>query len=144
MKRNDLSLFHLEREGFKIKLRKGVDFDTMVEKLGNGGMVMAAPAPSADSGPVAVAASSEATDTPGGARILSPMVGTFYRSAGPGEKSFVNVGDSVSEGSTVCIIEAMKVMNEIKAEISGVIVRVLVDDASPVQYETPLFEIKPA
>lgn len=151
MKRNDLSLFHLEREGFKIKLRKGVDFDTMVEKLGNSGMVMSVPqvpAPLVQAEPAA-AADVQETDGPeasaaGSTRILSPMVGTFYRAAGPGEKIFANVGDTITEGMTVCIIEAMKVMNEIKAETSGVITRLLVEDATPVQYDTPLFEIKPA
>ena len=150
MKRNDLSLFHLEREGFKIKLRKGVDFDTMVDKLGGSGVMMAAPhaAPAPHHAEPAVSASdaadSESVETAGTAKILSPMVGTFYRSAGPGEKVFANIGDTVTEGTTVCIIEAMKVMNEIKAETSGVITRLLVEEATPVQFETPLFEIKPA
>lgn len=152
MKRNDLSLFHLEREGFKIKLRKGVDFDTMVDKLGaTGGMVAARPAAPAVH-PQELAATGDANDpdstepptAPGTAKILSPMVGTFYRAAGPGEKIFASIGDTVTEGSTVCIIEAMKVMNEIKAEASGVITRLLVEDATPVQFETPLFEIKTA
>ena len=156
MKRNDLSLFHLEREGFKIKLRKGVDFDTMVEKLGHSGMGPAVH-PSAlvtrqAESPVQTESidyegpdSVPTTSVPAGAAcIASPMVGTFYRAAGPGEKIFANVGDTVTESTTVCIIEAMKVMNEIKAEKSGVITRVLVEDATPVQFETPLFEIKPA
>ena len=86
----------------------------------------------------------EPPTAPGTAKILSPMVGTFYRAAGPGEKIFASIGDTVTEGSTVCIIEAMKVMNEIKAEASGVITRILVEDATPVQFETPLFEIKTA
>jgi acetyl-CoA carboxylase biotin carboxyl carrier protein len=154
MKRNDLSLFHLEREGFKIKLRKGVDFDTMVDKMGSAGMSFpvhvqppAAPHPVEHLQAHAEPGESEAppaTPAGGGAKILSPMVGTFYRAAGPGEKIFANVGDAITEGSTVCIIEAMKVMNEIKAEVSGVITRVLVEDATPVQFDTPLFEIKPA
>ena len=152
MKRNDLSLFHLEREGFKIKLRKGVDFDTMVDKLGGSGVMMAAPhtAPVAHAEPASTAAPESGdqelseTAASGSSRILSPMVGTFYRAAGPGEKIFASVGDTITEGTTVCIIEAMKVMNEIKAETSGVITRVLVEDATPVQFETPLFEIKPA
>lgn len=155
MKRNDLSLFHLEREGFKIKLRKGVDFDTMVEKMGSSGVPLAAPlyaAPPTAPQPEAAGAAGDLTegdaaDAPaaaGTSRILSPMVGTFYRASGPGEKAFANVGDTITEGATVCIIEAMKVMNEIKAETSGVITRILVEDATPVQYETPLFEIKPA
>jgi acetyl-CoA carboxylase biotin carboxyl carrier protein len=70
------------------------------------------------------------------------MVGTFYRSSGPGEKSFVNVGDSVDENTTVCIIEAMKVMNEIKAECRGTVARVLAEDGKPVQYGQPLFQLK--
>ncbi len=70
------------------------------------------------------------------------MVGTFYRSSAPGEKAFVNVGDTVDENTTVCIIEAMKVMNEIKAEARGTIARVLVEDGKPVQYGQPLFELK--
>ncbi len=70
------------------------------------------------------------------------MVGTFYRSAAPGEKAFANIGDVVDENSNVCIIEAMKVMNEIKAEARGTIARVLVEDGKPVQYGQPLFELK--
>lgn len=70
------------------------------------------------------------------------MVGTFYRSSSPGEKAFISVGDSVDENTTVCIIEAMKVMNEIKAEARGVVTRVLAEDGKPVQYGQPLFELK--
>ena len=70
------------------------------------------------------------------------MVGTFYRSASPTDKPFINVGDAVDENTVVCIIEAMKVMNEIKAEARGTVTRILVDDARPVQYGQPLFELK--
>jgi len=76
--------------------------------------------------------------------VKSPMIGTFYRSPGADKESFVNVGDSVTAGKTVCIIEAMKLFNEIEAEISGKIVKVLVDDASPVEYDQPLFLVDPA
>ncbi len=76
--------------------------------------------------------------------VKSPMIGTFYRSAGPDKESFVNVGQSIGKGDTVCIIEAMKLFNEIEAEISGKIVKVLVDDASPVEYDQPLFLVDPA
>lgn len=75
--------------------------------------------------------------------IKSPMIGTFYRSAGPDKDSFANVGDIVSVGATVCIIEAMKLFNEIESEISGKIVKVLVDDATPVEYDQPLFLVEP-
>lgn len=76
--------------------------------------------------------------------IKSPMIGTFYRQAGPGKPVFVNVGDEVNPGKVVCIIEAMKLFNEIESEIKGTIVKVLVDDASPVEYDQPLFLVEPA
>jgi acetyl-CoA carboxylase biotin carboxyl carrier protein len=72
------------------------------------------------------------------------MIGTFYRSAGPDKEAFVSVGQSVTAGSTICIIEAMKLFNEIESEFTGKIVKVLVDDASPVEYDQPLFLIDPA
>lgn len=75
--------------------------------------------------------------------IKSPMIGTFYRSAGPDKPAFVNIGDEVSVGKTVCIIEAMKLFNEIESEVKGTIVKVLVDDASPVEYDQPLFLVEP-
>ncbi len=76
--------------------------------------------------------------------IKSPMIGTFYRSASPDKPSFVNVGDDVNTGSVICIIEAMKLFNEIESEVKGRIVKVLVDDASPVEYDQPLFLVEPA
>ena len=75
--------------------------------------------------------------------IKSPMIGTFYRQAGPGKPIFVNVGDDVSPGKVVCIIEAMKLFNEIESEVKGTIVKVLVEDASPVEYDQPLFLVEP-
>jgi acetyl-CoA carboxylase biotin carboxyl carrier protein len=76
--------------------------------------------------------------------IKSPMIGTFYRSASPENPSFVNIGDEVKKGQTVCIIEAMKLFNEIESEVSGRIVKVLVENASPVEYDQPLFLVDPA
>jgi acetyl-CoA carboxylase biotin carboxyl carrier protein len=76
--------------------------------------------------------------------IKSPMIGTFYRQAGPGKPIFVNIGDEVEEGQVVCIIEAMKLFNEIESEVSGTIVKVLVEDASPVEFDQPLFLVEPA
>jgi acetyl-CoA carboxylase biotin carboxyl carrier protein len=75
--------------------------------------------------------------------IKSPMIGTFYRSSGPGKPVFINVGDEVSSGQTVCIIEAMKLFNEIESDVKGTIVKVLVEDASPVEYDQPLFLVEP-
>lgn len=76
--------------------------------------------------------------------IKSPMIGTFYRSSSPDKPAFTNVGDDIKQGQVLCIIEAMKLFNEIESEISGKIVKVLVDDASPVEYDQPLFLVEPA
>lgn len=75
--------------------------------------------------------------------IKSPMIGTFYRSSSPDKPAFVNVGDEIKQGQVICIIEAMKLFNEIESEVSGRIVKVLVDDASPVEYDQPLFLVEP-
>ena len=76
--------------------------------------------------------------------VKSPMIGTFYRAAGPGKPVFANVGDEISTGQVVCIIEAMKLFNEIESEVKGTIVKVLVEDASPVEYDQPLFLVEPS
>ena len=76
--------------------------------------------------------------------IKSPMIGTFYRSSAPGKPAFVEIGDDVTPGKAVCIIEAMKLFNEIESEVKGRIVKVLVEDASPVEYDQPLFLVEPA
>lgn len=147
MAQNDLSRFDLELGSFKIKLRRGSDVDAAKELLSSLPMqaaapmaIAAAPAPVALASPAAEAA--HAAAEPKGPTINSPMVGTFYPSTAPGEKTFVSVGDSVDENTVVCIIEAMKVMNEIKAEARGTIVRVLVEEGKPVQYGQPLYELK--
>jgi acetyl-CoA carboxylase biotin carboxyl carrier protein len=91
-----------------------------------------------------------ATPTPAAAddskliTVKSPMIGTFYRAAGPDKPAFVQVGDEIKPGKVVCIIEAMKLFNEIESEVAGRIVKVLVDDASPVEYDQPLFLVEPA
>ncbi len=152
MSKNDLSVFHMENGAFKIKLRRGCDIEAAKDLLSKMPMahttVSAAPAPAAAaapavySAPAAAPAASAPAEEAHGPTINSPMVGTFYRSSGPDEKPYANVGDVVDENTTVCIIEAMKVMNEIKAEARGTIARILVDDAKPVQYGQPLFELK--
>jgi len=87
----------------------------------------------------------KAAETPAGNTIIikSPMIGTFYRSPSPDKPSFVNVGDEIAPGKVVCIIEAMKLFNEIESEIQGKIVKVLAEDASPVEYDQPLFLVEP-
>jgi acetyl-CoA carboxylase biotin carboxyl carrier protein len=103
----------------------------------------AAPAPKAEAAP-APAPANDSADNPAYKQIKSPMVGTFYRSASPDKPPFVKVGDTVDVGSKVCIIEAMKLFNEIESELKGKIVKVLVEDASPVEYDQPLFLIDPS
>ena len=89
-------------------------------------------------------ATPEADDASKYITIKSPMIGTFYRSAGPDKAPFVNVGDDIDTGKPVCIIEAMKLFNEIESEVKGKIVKVLVNDATPVEYDQPLFLVDPA
>jgi len=100
---------------------------------------IAQPAPVVNAAPPPVAEPASGTVT-----IKSPMIGTFYRSPGTDKAAFVNVGDEVSSGKVICIIEAMKLFNEIESDIKGRIVKVLVDDASPVEYDQPLFLVEPA
>lgn len=144
MNEHELSYFHLEEEGVNIKLKKGLDAESIQAALG--GLQMrgaAAPAlPAAAAAPAAAAPESAAPAAAAGEEIASPMVGTFYCKPSPEAPAFVEVGSAVSEGETLCIIEAMKVMNEIKAERSGTITEICVADASPVQFGDPLFRIQ--
>ncbi len=103
----------------------------------------AAPAPTAPA-PAAAPAAPAADEESKYITIKSPMIGTFYRAASPDKPPFVAVGDTITEGDTVCVIEAMKLFNEIEAEFSGKIVKVLVDDSSPVEYDQPLFLVDPS
>ncbi|MGB0424508.1 MAG: acetyl-CoA carboxylase biotin carboxyl carrier protein [Flavobacteriales bacterium] len=104
---------------------------------------VAAPAPTAPAAAAAAPAAEPAADSKL-VEVKSPMIGTFYRKSAPDKPSFVEVGDSIQKGDTVCVIEAMKLFNEIEAEVSGKIVKVLVDDNSPVEYDQPLFLVDPS
>ena len=104
----------------------------------------AAPAAIAPAAEAPAAAAAPAADTSKYITIKSPMIGTFYRSSSPDKPLFVNVGDEIKNGDVLCIIEAMKLFNEIESEVSGRIVKVLVDNASPVEYDQPLFLVEPA
>jgi acetyl-CoA carboxylase biotin carboxyl carrier protein len=140
MNEHGLTLFDMSKEGFSLKLRKGPDVESLRGLLGS----LPAAAPAYAPAPAAAAPAVAAAPAPKeeGTAITSPMVGTFYRKPGPDSPDFINVGDAVSEGQTLCIIEAMKVMNEIKAEKSGTIAAILVEDATPVQFGDALFRIK--
>ena len=149
MDEHGLSQFQFEKEDFNLKLKKGGDLEDLqklINSLPAGGGA-AAPAGLAVSPPVPQIAATQAPEAspasaPDGEEISSPMVGTFYRKPTPEDPDFVNVGDSVSEGQTLCIIEAMKVMNEIKAERSGTITQICVDDGTAVQFGDTLFRVK--
>ena len=100
-----------------------------------------AAAPAAET--AAPAADAGAGDSGNYIEVKSPMIGTFYRKPGPDKDNFVNVGDSIAVGDVICVVEAMKLFNEIESEVSGKIVKVLVDDASPIEYDQPLFLVDP-
>jgi acetyl-CoA carboxylase biotin carboxyl carrier protein len=137
MKKNDLSVFKMENGDFKITLKKGRDFQPVVS-------VSAPPPGSATLIPPGTTSTTTPAAPPAvpGKEISSPMVGTFYRSPSPEAAPFVGVGDRVTEDTVVCIIEAMKVMNEIKAEVSGVITEVMAENGKPVQFGQTLFQVK--
>ena len=101
-----------------------------------------APAPAAPAAAPAPAAEAAAPAVPAGHQVLSPMVGTFYRSPSPDAKAFVEVGQSVKAGETLCIVEAMKMMNQIEADKSGVVTAILVEDGQPVEFDQPLVVIE--
>jgi len=137
MRKNDLSVFEMEKDGFRLKLQKGAGDQT----------VFAQPAPNAPATPAptttAATAPAAETEKAGALKdILSPMVGTFYRAGSPESAPFVDIGKEVSEETVVCIIEAMKVMNEIKAETKGVIAEIVAENGKPVQFGQVLFRVK--
>lgn len=144
MKRNDLSVFEMEKDGFKLKLQKGGGDQALAYAPAPMMAPPQAPAPSA--APVAAPETAAAAPAEkGGAGlkdITSPMVGTFYRAGSPDSPPFVDVGKAVTEDTVVCIIEAMKVMNEIKAETSGVIAEIVAENGKPVQFGQALFRVK--
>lgn len=145
--KSGVSEVELESKGFKIIIKTG-QAPTFVHASVPAPMPVAipaaAPVPAAAPAAPAAPAPAPAAEKAGNyITIKSPMIGTFYRSSGPGKPPFVNVGDEIKAGKPVCIIEAMKLFNEIEAEVSGIIVKVLADDATPVEYDQPLFLVEP-
>ncbi len=147
MKKNSLSEFEMEKEGFKIKLRRASREGKSEEVQVQHYLPPVAPVPvAAVEAPVAApvaAPASEPAQAPD-PEIKSPMIGTFYRKPSPESETYVEIGDTVMADTVVCIVEAMKVMNEIKAEMSGVITEILVEDSRPVEFGQPLFRVRPA
>ncbi len=145
--KSQVSEVEIEKKDFKITIKSemkskggGNDQPIIVQAAAPAPLAIPAAAPVTAVAP-AVAAPEVASNL---IEIKSPMIGTFYRSSGPDKDLFVNVGDTIGVGDTVCIIEAMKLFNEIEAEVIGKIVKVLVDDATPVEYDQPLFLVEPA
>jgi acetyl-CoA carboxylase biotin carboxyl carrier protein len=144
MKKNSVTEFELEKQDFKVRLKRGtsgspISSDEMMQPV-----VGYAPAPTAIAAPAAGAPTQPAPTTSNEAEIKSPMIGTFYRTPSPESGAYVEVGSEVNPDTVVCIIEAMKVMNEIKAEVKGVITQVLLENAKPVEFGQPLFKIRPS
>lgn len=144
MRKNGLSEFEYEKDGTKIRIRRGPDGEPQV--IASSPALIPAPAvlPVSAGVPLAVAPAPTLAAAPATLpTINSPMVGTFYSSPAPDAPPYVEVGTVVNAETVVCIIEAMKVMNEIKAEMSGTIVEVLAESGKPVEFGKPLFRIKP-
>src|SRR5688572_21960980 len=147
VREHELSEFELEREGFKIKIKKG----SLVNVSGQYAVPMVQPMAQAPAQTAAAPAPLEAVPSPAPVQsdevdfaiVKSPIVGTFFRAAEPGAEPFVDVGTTVKKGQVLCIIEAMKLMNEIDSEFDGDIVKIYVENGQPVQYGERLFAIKP-
>ena len=137
-----LNEVNIETEELKLSVKRNAEVQTQV--------VASAP-PAAQSAPPVAATSQPTTVVPDATssssnyiEVKSPMIGTFYRAANPESPPLINVGDTVAAGQTVCIVEAMKLFNEIESEVSGTIVKVLVENATPVEYDQPLFLVDPS
>ncbi|RLD23154.1 MAG: acetyl-CoA carboxylase biotin carboxyl carrier protein [Bacteroidetes bacterium] len=130
----------IETEELKLSVKRDREITQVIE---SGTAVAAAPAPVAAPSALPTPAA-DAEPASNLIEVKSPMIGTFYRAANPESDSYVNVGDNIGVGQTVCIVEAMKLFNEIESEVSGKIVKVLVDNGTPVEYDQPLFLVDPS
>ena len=141
IKKSDLDDVSIETENIKIRVKKNNGNFTTIEQPK---IVKTEIQPQAS--PVKNKVSEEKKEKSSNNNIIikSPMIGTFYRSPNPESDPFVNEGDSIKVGQTICIVEAMKLFNDIESEVSGKIVKILVDDNSPVEYDQPLFEVDPS
>lgn len=141
MKKNSISEFELERQDFKIKLKRG---GTVIAQYEEAPLGLTIPVSTAAPTALAVSAGgTPAASNAGDLEIKSPMIGTFYRAPSPESANYAEVGTEVNPDSVVCLIEAMKVMNEIKAEVRGVITEILIENAKPVEFGQPMFKIRP-
>jgi acetyl-CoA carboxylase biotin carboxyl carrier protein len=142
MKKNDLSVFEMEKDGFKLKLQKGAGDQTVFTPPANGLPPTVPPAVASAAVSPAAPPAQAAEKGESLREIVSPMVGTFYRAGAPESPAFADIGKEVTEETVVCIIEAMKVMNEIKAETKGVIAEIVAEGGKPVQFGQVLFRVR--
>ena len=150
MKRSELTEFAVEEEGFKLKIRRGSNGLPVVSTGSKGSNSPFAPAETGSIPPIPAPTPIHSTQStppmpteePGTTYVKSPMVGTFYRASSPESKPFVDIGSKIDDNSLVCIIEAMKIMNEIQAETKGTVVEILVENGQPVEYGQRLFKLR--
>jgi len=144
LKDTDISEVEIERSGVKVRLRKGGDvtYHTAMPRMEYPPSAIVAPIVTETSAPQADKAAEQASTSQ--IKVTSPIVGTFYRASSPDKPAYVEMGDVVKKGQVLCIIEAMKLMNEIECETAGKIIQVLVESGHPVEYGQPLFVIEPA
>lgn len=146
--KSGVSEVSLEQKDFRITIKAQDTKGRVQEVIQVAVPQVAAPAPAAApvAAPAPAAAPAAKAEEPKGnlVEVKSPMIGTFYRSSSPDKPPFVEVGSTIKQGDTVCIIEAMKLFNEIESEVSGKIVKVLVNDSTPIEYDQPLFLVEPA
>jgi acetyl-CoA carboxylase biotin carboxyl carrier protein len=138
--KSGVSEVSIDRKDFKITIKAQGNAPALINMQAAPVQVAASPAPVAAPAATPAAAPAENANL---ITIKSPMIGTFYRSGSPDKPSFVNVGDKIGPGNVLCVIEAMKLFNEIESEVSGKIVKILVDNASPIEYDQPLFLVEP-
>ncbi len=137
----------LETEDFKINIKTAsgaAEQPTIIQAVAPQAAMPVAAAPATPSAPVAPEVAAEEADNGNYIEVKSPMIGTLYRSPSPEQDAFVKVGSEIKPGDVLCIVEAMKLFNEIESEVSGKIVKVLVDDQSPIEYDQPLFLVDPS
>ena len=144
MKKNSITEFELERQDSKIRLKRGLNGGGAAAQSEDAVSAIPVPMQPAVAAPATAVAVAPLPAATGEVDIKSPMIGTFYRAPSPEAGNYIEVGASVTPETVVCIIEAMKVMNEIKAEVKGVVTQVLVENAKPVEFGQPLFKVRPA
>jgi acetyl-CoA carboxylase biotin carboxyl carrier protein len=142
--KSNISELTIEEKDIKITIKQKEDKYVTAAPMQVAPQMQAMPVAAAPAAPAAAAPKAEAKSADNLLTIKSPMIGTFYRKPAPGKPNFVEEGDEVRNGKVVCVIEAMKLFNEIESEVSGRIVKILVEDSSPVEYDQPLFLVEPA